>query len=106
VAVKFDFINPASENGYCGYAGITVFGYSVPVVATNPTNIVVQLTSNNLALSWPDDHTGWRLQVQTNDLVQGLGTNWRDVAGATITNKMVFYIRPTSGSVFYRMIYP
>jgi hypothetical protein len=25
-AVKFDFTSPASENGYCGYAGITVFG--------------------------------------------------------------------------------
>jgi hypothetical protein len=25
-AVKFDFTNPASENGYCGYAAITVFG--------------------------------------------------------------------------------
>jgi len=25
-AVKFDFTSPASENGYCGYAGISVFG--------------------------------------------------------------------------------
>ncbi|HEY2329343.1 MAG TPA: hypothetical protein VGI63_05975 [Verrucomicrobiae bacterium] len=25
-AVKFNFTSPASENGYCGYAGITVFG--------------------------------------------------------------------------------
>ena len=25
-AVKFDFTSPGSENGYCGYAGITVFG--------------------------------------------------------------------------------
>ncbi|MGA2749976.1 MAG: family 78 glycoside hydrolase catalytic domain [Verrucomicrobiota bacterium] len=24
--VKFDFTSPASENGYCGYAGITIFG--------------------------------------------------------------------------------
>ena len=25
-AVKFDFTSPASENGYCGYAAINVFG--------------------------------------------------------------------------------
>src|SRR4029077_13439957 len=25
-ALKFDFSSPSSENGYCGYAGITVFG--------------------------------------------------------------------------------
>jgi alpha-L-rhamnosidase len=25
-AVKFDFTSPASENGYCGYAGINLFG--------------------------------------------------------------------------------
>lgn len=33
-SVKFDFTNPASENGYCGYAGITMFGTPtvVPVV--------------------------------------------------------------------------
>ena len=30
-AVKFDFTSPGSENGYCGYAGITVFG--VPSLA-------------------------------------------------------------------------
>lgn len=31
-ALKFDFSTPASENGYCGYAGITVFGAAVPAV--------------------------------------------------------------------------
>jgi hypothetical protein len=35
-AVKFDFTSPASENGYCGYAEIGVFGVPIsPVVATN-----------------------------------------------------------------------
>jgi hypothetical protein len=28
VGLKFDFTSPASENGYCGYAAITVFGAS------------------------------------------------------------------------------
>ena len=105
-ALKFDFTSPPPENGYCGYSEIQVFGDPTFVTATNPTNITVQLTGNNLTLSWPGDHTGWRLQVQTNDLTVGLGTNWVDVIGATTTNQMSFSIDPASGSVFYRMVYP
>jgi len=109
-AVKFDFTSPTSENGYCGYSELTLFGLPTPVVvpvATNPTNITAQLLSaGTLKLSWPSDHTGWRLQRQTNSLAQGLGTNWVDVAGATTTNALILPVNPASGSVFYRMINP
>jgi len=44
--------------------------------------------------------------VQTNDLTQGLGTNWWDVSGSTITNQMVLPIDSANGSIFYRMIKP
>jgi hypothetical protein len=103
-AVKFDFTTPTGKNGYEGYSEIDLYG--VPVVATNATNIVVQVTGNNLTLSWPGDHIGWRLQVQTNALTQGLGTNWVGVAGSTTTNQMTIPINPANGSVFYRLIYP
>jgi outer membrane autotransporter protein len=33
-------------------------------VSTNATNITLQTASNVLTLSWPLDHTGWRLQAQ------------------------------------------
>ena len=102
-AVKFDFTTPASENGYCGYSEIALFGLPAQIVATNPTNITVQVTGNNLTLSWPADHIGWQLQVQTNDPAQGLGTNWWDVAGSTITNQISVPIDPVAGSVFYRL---
>ncbi len=101
--VKFDFTSPASENGYCGYSEINLFGMPTPVAATNPTNITYQVVANNLTLSWPADHSGWQLQVQTNSLNQGLGTNWSDVAGATLTNRMTFPINTIAGSVFYRL---
>jgi hypothetical protein len=104
VAVKFDFTTPAPENQYCGYLEIGLYG--MPTAATNPTNILFQVTANTLQLSWPSDHTGWRLQSQTNDLTQGLGTNWFDVAGSTITNQMIMPVNSTNGSVFYRMVYP
>jgi len=103
-AVKFDFTTPAGKNGYEGYSEIDLYG--VPMVMTNATNIVVQAAGSNLTLRWPSDHTGWRLQVQTNDVTQGLGTNWVDVANSTVTNQMTIPINPANGSIFYRMIYP
>ena len=105
-AVKFDFTTPVPENGYCGYSEISLFGVPTPVVATNPTNIMVQLAGETLTLGWPGDHIGWRLQVQTNDLAQGLGTNWADVAGSTGTNQMDMPINLASSAIFFRLIYP
>ncbi|PWU09934.1 MAG: hypothetical protein C5B50_26420 [Verrucomicrobia bacterium] len=50
-AVKFDFTSPSSENGYCGYAGITVFGTaSVPPVVPTDLN-VMRLTPNSFIMS-------------------------------------------------------
>ena len=106
-AVKFDFTTPASENGYCGYGEILVSGMPTAVpVATDPVNIAIQSDDSNLTLNWPSDHVGWRLQVQTNDVTQGLGTNWMDVAGSTMTNQVIVPFDPTSGGVFYRLVYP
>lgn len=75
-------------------------------VATNPTNITSVLNGNQLTLSWPADHTGWRLQVQTNALSQGLGSNWVEIPNSTTTNLFTFPIDPTVGTVLYRLIYP
>jgi len=58
------------------------------------------------ALSWPADHIGWRLQVQTNSLSVGLSTNWRDVPNSIATNQMTFSLDPAAGCVFYRLVYP
>jgi hypothetical protein len=57
-------------------------------------------------LTWPADRTGWHLQVQTNNMNQGLGTNWVDVAGSTITNQISIPIDSANGNVFYRLTYP
>ena len=75
-------------------------------VNATPTNITTQVSGNQLTLSWPADHTGWQLQVQTNTLAVGLSTNWVNVAGSSGTNQMSFTISPANGSVFYRMVYP
>ena len=73
---------------------------------STPTNITAVVSGNQLTLSWPADHTGWRLQVQTSSLSTGLGSNWIDVTGSTSVNSMSFTINPANGTVFYRMVYP
>jgi len=76
-------------------------------VNTNPTNIMFSVTGGNqLTLAWPADHTGWRLQTQTNTLSAGLSTNWVDVSGAVATNQVIIPVNPANGSVFYRLVYP
>jgi hypothetical protein len=75
-------------------------------VNTTPTNLVAVVNGGNLELSWPADHTGWRLQAQTNTLATGFNTNWVDVAGSATVNAVTNVINPAKGSVFYRMVYP
>lgn len=77
-----------------------------PPVNATPTNIVFTVTGNQLTLSWPADHTGWRLQAQTNSLNVGITTNWANVNGSSTTNQIVVPINLTNGSVFYRLVYP
>ena len=78
----------------------------VPNVNTNPTNITSVVNGSNLELSWPADHTGWRLQAQTNSLADGLGTNWVAIPGTATVNTYTNTINPANGTVFYRMVYP
>jgi len=75
-------------------------------VSTTPTSLLVSVTGNQLTLSWPADHTGWSLQVQTNNLATGLSGGWYDVAGSTSVDHVVIPINPTNGCVFYRLVYP
>jgi hypothetical protein len=65
------------------------------------TNITVLASGESLQLSWPQDHTGWRLQVQTNSL----NSNWIDWPG-TSTNRVSIPISPANPSVFFRTVYP
>ena len=78
----------------------------ISVVATTPVNLVWTATGTGLNFSWPAGYVGWRLQAQTNSLNAGLGTNWAEVMGASLTNNVTLPADPTQGSVFYRLIYP
>ncbi len=85
---------------------ITVSASVASLVSLVPTNLVAQVVGNQLQLSWPSDHLGWRLQIQTNTLSIGLGTNWATVPNSTNTTQLQIPIDPANGAVFLRLIYP
>jgi hypothetical protein len=75
-------------------------------VNTSPTGITSSVSGNQLTLTWPADHTGWKLQSQTNDLSVGITTNWFDIVGSAATNEMTITVDPASPTVFFRLTYP
>jgi hypothetical protein len=86
--------------------------FVLSVVAHTATNTlstnlnISTLNGTNLVLQWPGDHTGWRIQGQTNPAPVGLSTNWATVPGSSLTNQIMVPISKTNGSVFFRMVYP
>jgi autotransporter-associated beta strand protein len=78
------------------------------LVNTNPTNITFSVSGSGtmLNLSWPADHTGWTLEVQTNTLATGLSNNWVRINNTASVNSTNFPIVATNGAVFYRLVYP
>jgi len=92
--------------GYASFYECSVYGASAPGVALNPTNITAVASGNMLTLSWPADHRGWHLQVQTNAPGAGLGTNWITLPGSDLITGTNITINLANGSVFYRMVYP
>ncbi|HZI32026.1 MAG TPA: hypothetical protein VFF11_06775, partial [Candidatus Binatia bacterium] len=77
-----------------------------PPVNTAPTNLTFSAAGNVLEVNWPLDHTGWWLQMQTNDLSHGLGTNWITVPDSDMTNHMLIPIDATKGCTFLRLFFP
>ncbi len=78
----------------------------VNAVSTEPTPISYNLSNGNLVLSWPSDHLGWRLQLQTNAPGVGLGTNWVDLPESTNGTQLSYPITGEFGSVFFRLVFP
>lgn len=72
-------------------------------VNQTPPSVTAHLSGSQLTLNWPADHAGWTLQMQTNTLGTGLGTNWVSVPGSSSGTSQVIAVDPTGGSVFYRL---
>ena len=74
--------------------------------ASSPQLTWTQHSRTELVLSWPADHRGWLLQVQTNALGSGLGSNWVTVTGSALILAVTNAIGPANGGVFYRLTAP
>jgi hypothetical protein len=79
---------------------------SVRPVSTSAPALNFNLVGGQLQFNWPADHTGWKLQAQTNAPGSGLGTNWVPFASSSGTNQLWLPIDPMNGSVFFRLVYP
>jgi autotransporter-associated beta strand protein len=79
---------------------------AVQTVATNPTKLNAFLSGSSLNLSWPTDHTGWRLLAQTNSRNLGNPSTWFTWPGSATTNFMAVPVNTTNPSVFFRLVYP
>jgi len=95
------WVNNLAVNG-----SITLLAPPPVTVNTNPFPMSAVLNGNSLALSWPPDRLGFRLQTQTNSLSSGISTNWVDVAGSGAATNATIIINPLNPTVFYRLIYP
>jgi autotransporter-associated beta strand protein len=99
---------PALPGGLAWTNNLSVNGtigvYAASVGPGAPEQLTNSYSGGVLSLSWPAGH-GWRLQMQTNNLSTGLGTNWTYVTDGSVssTNITVDAIKP---AVFYRLTYP
>jgi autotransporter-associated beta strand protein len=110
------FTNTGLANGTNYYFVVTAtnsagestnsFQVSARPVSAVPPQLTSGVSGSQLQFTWPPDHTGWRLQVQTNPLTSGLGTNWQTVPNSTNMNQFAAPISPTNGGVFFRLVYP
>ena len=87
--------------------------YTVNVLL-QPSATVPKLTNSvsgsTLTLTWPADHLGYRLLVQTNNLNKGVSGNindWGTVAGSdTITSTNIAIIKAGVTNMYYKLVYP
>ena len=71
---------------------------------SGPAYLTNSVSGSTLSLAWPPGQN-WRLEMQTNSLSKGLGTNWVDVTPGS-ANTTNITVNPSQPAVFYRLIYP
>ncbi len=103
-AVKFDFTSPASENGFCGYAGIVLLG-AIPLPPAVPVSVGAGLmAAGQLVMSLGELVIGRDYEIQSATNLEApvwvTETNFVAAAGAVaITNTM-----DGSSRKFYRVL--
>ena len=79
---------------------------SAQPVSLAPFQLGFSVVDRQVQITWPQDHTGWTLEVQTNSSPAGLGTNWGRDTASQMTNQAIFPVDSAQVSVFFRVVYP
>ena len=95
-----------SATNSAGESANSIQASATPLPSVAPVNLTVQTGGGQMQLSWPHDHLGWHLEIQTNNSPSGISTNWTAWSGSFTTNQVVVPVVPTNGSVFLRLAYP
>lgn len=86
------------------FSGAIIGTGSLLVTGVPPAPVLNSTVSGNtLSLSWTAAGPGWDLQVQTNSLTTGLGTNWFTIPGSSLVTSTNLPINPANPSVFFRL---
>ena len=104
--VRITVTGGSQAGGNPSFYECQVYGSVVPSVSLAPTSIAMVATGSTITLSWPSDHLGWHLQVQTNAPGTGLGTNWVTLPGSDQVTSTNITMDSANGAVFFRLIYP
>src|SRR5204862_6389998 len=103
----FTALNPVSPGpGLAWNTNTLVSDGTLRIVSTSPVTVTNIRSGNLLTFYWPDDHTGWRLQSQTNPISVGIRSNWFTLPNSIATNRISVPIDSNAGCVFHRLIYP
>jgi hypothetical protein len=78
---------------------------ALPLSSVAP-QIGFSITGNQAQVSWPSDHTGWLLQMQTNPPGAGISANWVTIGGSGGSNQFFMPTNNADGSVFFRLVHP
>jgi hypothetical protein len=116
VVTVTNYLDPGVLNGTTYYYVVSAInasgesGVSAQVSAHPVSRAPIQadcaLNANQLEITWPQDHIGWQVQVQTNSQSTGLGTNWVTLPETLGTNRYSAPVDSGNGSVFYRLFLP
>jgi hypothetical protein len=77
-----------------------------PAPSVVPPQIAWQMMNGQMQFSWPLDHFGWHLEMQTNAPGVGLRRGWVDVAESQTTNLVFLPLGVGNGSAFFRLVFP
>ncbi len=87
--------------------GLTTNLYTVNVIeqpSPAPPQLANRLAGSTLALSWPGDHLGWRLQ--TNSVSLAASNQWFAWPGSAALTNVSVNLPAVRTNVFFRLVYP